>query len=193
MSNRLRYFLLTTAIIIAGCGSTPMNTIPTVDHVDLDRFMGDWYVIANIPTFVEAGAHNAVESYERIDERTIATTFRFNKDQFDGKQKVYHPTGYVKDDVSNAVWGMQFIWPFQSEYRIVYLDPTYSQTIIGRSKRDYVWIMSRFPRVGEADYKKLLSIVEKLGYDLTKVQKVPQNWTDKARPEGLSMGRAVGE
>ena len=37
--------------------------IPVVAHVDLERFMGDWYVIANIPTFVEKGAHNAVESY----------------------------------------------------------------------------------------------------------------------------------
>lgn len=25
--------------------------MPAVDYVDLERFMGDWYVIANIPTF----------------------------------------------------------------------------------------------------------------------------------------------
>ena len=28
-----------------------------VDRVDLPRFMGDWYVIANIPTLIERGAH----------------------------------------------------------------------------------------------------------------------------------------
>ena len=39
------------------------HPLPTVDKVDLPRFMGDWYVIANIPTFMERGAHNAVESY----------------------------------------------------------------------------------------------------------------------------------
>jgi lipocalin len=27
----------------------------TVPYVDLKRFMGDWYVVANIPTFVEKG------------------------------------------------------------------------------------------------------------------------------------------
>ncbi|MDH3935419.1 MAG: lipocalin family protein, partial [Gammaproteobacteria bacterium] len=35
----------------------------SVEYVDINRFMGDWYVIANIPTFVETGAHNAIESY----------------------------------------------------------------------------------------------------------------------------------
>ena len=34
--------------------------LKTVDYVDLERFMGDWYVIANIPTFIEKGAVNAV-------------------------------------------------------------------------------------------------------------------------------------
>ena len=33
----------------------------TVDYVDIERFMGDWYVIANIPTFIEKGATNAIE------------------------------------------------------------------------------------------------------------------------------------
>jgi apolipoprotein D and lipocalin family protein len=37
--------------------------------VDLERFMGDWYVIANIPTFIEKGAHNAVEGYQMVPQR----------------------------------------------------------------------------------------------------------------------------
>lgn len=35
----------------------------TVDLVDIDRFMGKWYVIASRPTFLEEGAHNAIETY----------------------------------------------------------------------------------------------------------------------------------
>ena len=59
----------------------------TVEQVDLERFMGPWYVIANIPTFVEKGAHNAVENYRLDDDGTIATTFTFRKDGFDGNEK----------------------------------------------------------------------------------------------------------
>jgi apolipoprotein D and lipocalin family protein len=43
-----------------------------VPHVDLPRFMGDWYVIANIPTFVEEDAYSAVESYQLDFDGTIA-------------------------------------------------------------------------------------------------------------------------
>ena len=148
--------------------------IRTEEHVDLARFMGDWYVLANIPTFVEKGAHNAVESYKMNADGTIATTFTFNQDSFDGKLKKHTPKGFVRDKKSNAVWGMQFIWPFKGDYRIVYLDADYSQTIVGREKRDYVWIMARSPKISAADYDKLLGIVKDEGYDTAKVQKVPQ-------------------
>ena len=86
-----------------------------VEYVDLERFMGDWYVIANIPTFIEKGAHNAIESYRLTDDGEIATTFRFRDGAFDGPLKVYRPTGFVSDD-NNAIWGMQFLWPIKAEF-----------------------------------------------------------------------------
>ncbi len=162
------------AIVLAGCSSPP--PIRTADHVDLERFMGDWYVIANIPTFIETGAHNAVESYRLNEDGTIATTFTFREDAFDGERKAYHPTGYIVDEESNAVWGMQFLWPFKAEYRIVYVDETYSRTIIGRTKRDYVWLMARTPQISESEYQRLLDVISSEGYDLSQVKKVPQEW-----------------
>lgn len=144
------------------------------EKVDLARFMGAWYVIANIPTFVEKGAHNAVESYKLNADGTIATTFTFNANSFDGKLKTHTPKGFVRDKNSNAVWGMQFIWPFKGDYRIVYLNSDYTQTIIGREKRDYVWIMARTPQISETDYQKLVDMSVSEGYDRSKIQKVPQ-------------------
>ena len=152
----------------------------TVAKVDLPRFMGAWYVIANIPTAIEKGAHNAVESYRLDDDGSIATTFTFRDGAFDGKLKTYNPRGFVVDRDSNALWGMRFIWPIKADYRIVYLDEEYSQTVIGRSKRDYVWIMARTPQIADADYERLLRFVTDLGYDPAKVQKVPQRWPGSA-------------
>ena len=61
-------------IALSACaGNGP--EMKTVDYVDIDRFMGPWYVIANIPTFLEKGAYNAVETYSLNDDGTIATTF----------------------------------------------------------------------------------------------------------------------
>lgn len=169
----MRIVLLTSLFTLLGCSSHPV--IKTVNQVDLPRFMGDWYVIANIPTFIETGAHNAVESYRMNEDGTIATTFTYRADNFDGELKEYHPKGFIEDN-SNAIWGMQFIWPFKAEYRIVYLNRDYTQTIIGRSALDYVWLMARTPSISEQDYQHLLNVIKDLGYDISKVQKVPQKW-----------------
>jgi apolipoprotein D and lipocalin family protein len=165
-------------LIMSACTGTPQRPITTVEHVDLQRFMGDWYVIANIPTFLERGAHNAVESYALNADGTVATRFSFNADSFDGKRKVHHPKGYVLDTQSNALWGMRFLWPFKAEYRVIWLDADYTQTIIGRSKRDYVWIMARKPSIPEADYNKLVRFLGDEGYDTARLQLVPQRWPD---------------
>jgi len=151
--------------------------MPTVDYVNLNRFMGDWYVIANIPTFIETDAHNAVESYRLNADGTVATTFTFNDSGFTGEKKVYRPRGFILDTTTNATWGMRFIWPIKADYRVVYLDADYSQTIIGRKKRDYVWIMARTPEIPDVEYQKLVQVIAKLGYDTAKIRKVPQQWS----------------
>lgn len=168
------YFAFIPYLFVLGCSSNPPIRIEK--NVDINRFMGDWYVIANIPTFIEEGAHNAVESYKLNEDGSIATTFSFNQDDFNGTKKVYNPTGFIYDKETNAVWGMQFIWPIKSDYRIVYLDEDYQHTIIGRLKRDYVWIMSRKPSIPGNEYSKLVTIIQNEGYDVSKLQKVPQQW-----------------
>ena len=169
----LRAILLSlTLILISGCQT--LKPIHTVEYVDLNRFMGDWYVIANIPTFIEKDAYNAIESYRLDDDGTVATTFRFNKGSLDGPLKEYHPRGFIRDKKSNAVWGMQFVWPFKAEYRIIFLSDDYSKTVIGRSKRDYVWIMAREPAIPDEEYDAILGFLQEQGYDIKKLQKVPQ-------------------
>ncbi len=152
-------------------GKTP---IPPVANVDLPRFMGDWYVIAHIPTFVEKDAYDAIETYALRDDGKIQTTYRQRKGSFDAKVDVMRPVGTVRPGTNNAVWGMQFVWPIKAEYVIVYIDDDYTQTIIGRSARDYVWIMARTPQISEADYAARVERVKALGYDIGQLRRVPQ-------------------
>jgi apolipoprotein D and lipocalin family protein len=168
-------FALSLTACAGGPESSPMKTpVVLVPQVDLPRFMGDWYVIANIPTYFEKGAHNAKDSYRLAPDGTIPTTFSFNADAFDGPAKTYHSKGFVLDGGANAVWGQQYIWPIKADYRISYLSPDYSQTVITREKRDYVWIMARTPTIPEADLARLTAFVASQGYDTSKLQRVPQ-------------------
>jgi apolipoprotein D and lipocalin family protein len=153
--------------------------MPTVDYVDIDRFMGDWYVVANIPTFLEKGAHNAVESYRLDPDGSIATTFTFREGGFDGELKQYNPRGFIRDTATNALWGMQFIWPIKADYRIVYLDKAYTKTVIGREARDYVWVMARKPELSDEEYEDIVQFVASIGYDISKMNRVPHQWPDQ--------------
>jgi apolipoprotein D and lipocalin family protein len=182
--NKLNVLLLIfCSLLLAGCVGNKMNEIqpeiPLVKQVDLEKFMGDWYVIAAIPTMIETQSYNAIENYKLDKDGTIATTFTFYKGAFDGAYKKYQPKGFVKPNSGNALWGMQFIWPIKAEYRIAYLDEHYQHTIIARNARDYVWIMARTPKISDAQYKKMTDLITGYGYDLSKLRKVPQDWTKK--------------
>jgi apolipoprotein D and lipocalin family protein len=169
---------LTTVLPLYACSHNP--PMATVDYVDIDKFMGDWYVIANIPTFLEKNAHNAVESYSKNDDGTIATTFTFRDGGFDGELKEYTPTGFITDTSTNALWGMQFIWPIKADYRIVYLDEDYTKTVIGREARDYVWVMARKPVLPNDEYEDIVQFLDSIGYDVSKMNRVPQSWPEQS-------------
>jgi apolipoprotein D and lipocalin family protein len=81
---------------------------------------------------------------------------------------------------------MQFIWPIKADYRIVWLTPDYSQTIIARNKLDYVWIMARSPRIADADYQRMVEFIRDIGYDVSKLRKVPQQSSENR------LGKACG-
>ena len=171
-----KIFIMTfLANLFTGCASTSQPPIATVPQVDLPKFMGDWYVIAAIPTAIETESFNAIESYQLNKDGTIATTFTFNKGSLDGKLKTYEPRGFVVENSGNARWGMQFVWPIKAEYLIAYLDESYTKTIIARNARDYVWIMAREAHLSDNEYATLVQKVAEMGYKTSKLRKVPHN------------------
>lgn len=176
MKRLARLATLCTAALAAACSTAPpdgMKPVTLVPSVDLARFAGTWYVIANIPTFLEKGAHNATEHYTLDADGTMDTTFSFRADSFDGPLKSYHSRGYILD-ASHAVWGQQYVWPIKADYRISYLASDYSTTLITREKRDYAWIMARTPTLPEPEVQRLIALAAREGYDPAKFQRVPQ-------------------
>lgn len=164
---------------VSGCARS-LPPIAPVPQVDISRFMGDWYVIASIPTHFEKDAYNAVETYRLDKDGHVATSFRFREGGFNGKLKTIHSTGYIKAGTGNAVWGVQVFWPFKAQYIVAYLKDDYSEVIVARDARDYTWIMARTPTVSPADYDALVARVKALGYSLNDLRKVPQQWPEPA-------------
>ena len=166
---------------LAGCATNGPPSLEALDRpIELERFMGDWYVIGFIPIelpfFSEADAHNGVESYRLADDGTIETTYTFREGAFDGPERRFTPKGWVHDERTNAEWRMQFVWPFKAAYLIAYLDADYRETIIGVPDRGNVWILSRTPDVSDADYGRLVDEAARLGYEPVEIHRVPQRW-----------------
>lgn len=175
--KRLAVLAGVVATALVGC-SHQAPTVKPVAQVDIERYMGDWYVIAHIPSRPEREAYNAVESYALDAEGRIQTTFRFRKGSFDAPLETMRPVGFVRPDTGNAVWGMRFVWPIKAEFVIVHLDPDYRTTIVARSKRDYAWIMARTPQMDDAQYETLVQALVDMGYARDAVRKVPQQWPE---------------
>ena len=69
MNLPMGLLLACTFAMTSATANADPKPIKPVDHVDLDRFMGDWYVIATIPTWFEKEAYDAVETYSSAGRR----------------------------------------------------------------------------------------------------------------------------
>ena len=141
------------------------DTMKTVESVDLERFMGKWFVIALVPNMIEKGATNSSDTYVLNKDGTIDITYDAIKD---GKQRQIKQKGTVVNKTSNAEWTIQMRKPFvpfmKFPFKIVYVDKNYEFMAVGYPKNSMGWIMGRSTKVSDEDYKKMMSALVELGY-----------------------------
>ncbi|WP_170168256.1 lipocalin family protein [Pseudorhodoferax soli] len=178
MKTRTLVLLLGAAVgaTLAACTNMaqrpPTPPLPQANAIDLPRYMGRWYVIASIPTFLERGTVDAVEHYALRPDGSVDIDFRYRRTPRAAEQAL-GSRGFV-DSSNSAIWGVQFIWPIRADYRIAWLAPDYSRVIVAREKRDHVWIMSRTPTLPQVDYDAMVWQVGAMGYDTARLERVPQ-------------------
>ena len=163
-----------TAVLCGGCSSMS-EPLRTVAHVDIPRYMGDWYVIANIPYFAEKGCVDSVESYALRSDGDIDNWFTCRKDSFDAplKRKA-NALASIRDKSSNASWRVRFFKVISVQYLILDLDPNYQWVAVGHPSRNYGWIMARSKTLPDATYQAILHRLGEQGYDTAKFKPVPQ-------------------
>lgn len=160
-------------IILVSCKENTMQTVP---FVDLEKFMGDWYVIAIIPNFMEKSAVNGIESYRLVSPDEVEINYRFSQEKLGGEVKHLTAKAFIHNLETNAEWRVQFFWPVKFPYLIIDLAEDYRYTAIGVPNRKYVWIMSRTPEMQQTDYTNVLDKLADLGYDISRIKMMPQVW-----------------
>ncbi|MEX1117715.1 MAG: lipocalin family protein [Terrimicrobiaceae bacterium] len=160
------------AMLLASCATTPPPK--TVDHLDLQKFMGDWYVISYLPWFAEKGNVNTMDIYELRPDGKINVTYAFRKKSLDAPRKEWRAKARVFNKETNAHWKIQLFPPFSADFLVIDLADDYRYTVVGGPSKNLVWIMSRKPTLAETDYQAIVNRLQQRGYDTSKLERVIQ-------------------
>lgn len=174
-----RCLILSMCFSLVACTSMGAKKPPlkTVGHVDLERYAGDWYVIANIPYFAERGNVAGRVNYRpRLDGR-FDDEYYYQKKTFDGPEKSAKGVAWVLDE-NNTHWRSRFIWPFTFDFYVIGLDEAYQTLALGHPSRKYGWIMARTPQISNARYAQWLDKMVENSYQREQFFKVPQQPDD---------------
>ncbi len=169
--NRLS-LLLMSLLSLACCADGPMPRL--APHVDLDRYAGRWYVIAEIPYFAERGNVGSYFDVSFRPDGTLTDLYTGYEGTFGGKRTSATMTGYVVPGTGNAKWMERPFWPISLPYLILYVDPAYRYALVGYPGLKYGWVLARDPLMDDATYRDLLGRFAAEGYDIRQFERVAQ-------------------
>lgn len=168
---------LTPLPFLLGCAGNHANgaaELQTVSHVDLERYVGDWYEIARLPNEFEESCVGSTAYYSLRSDGRLAVTNRCREDALRGDEKSICGTARVVDQNTNAKLKVTFFWPFEGDYWVIDLDPEYRWAVVGEPKRRYLWILSRTPTLDARTYDGILARLPAAGYDPALLVRTPQ-------------------
>ena len=161
--------VLLLAIVFAGC-SKPHSPLPTVNTVNLQKYLGTWYEIARYEHYFEAGCRDVTATYSLKENGDIKVVNRCTKE--DGRRTEAVGVAYTTDTSSSKL-KVSFFRPFYGDYWIIMLDDQYRYAVVGGPSRKYLWILSRTPSLEKKIKNDILARLPELGYSAA-----PLLWTD---------------
>jgi apolipoprotein D and lipocalin family protein len=146
--------------------ATDEQTLQTVSHVDLKRYMGTWYEIARSQNPWQGEcAHNTTATYTLNPDGTILVKNQCQTGSKPTDVQVSNGTARVVDSATNAKLKITFSafetfkWEFSGDYWIILLDKEYQYAAVSEPTQKYLWILSRTPALSEDLYTNILSHV----------------------------------
>lgn len=155
-------------IFLASCSR---QSLPTVQKVDVKRYMGKWYEIASFPQRFQRGCSCTVAEYSLNENGTVKVD---NSCTAYGKKKQSIGKAKVVDKETNAKLKVTFFWPFWGKYWIIDLADDYSYAVVGHPNREYLWILSRTPQMDKKLYDDIVARAKAKGFDVSKLKVTDQ-------------------
>lgn len=163
--------------MLTGCAGDAQPPLTLAPHVDLQRYAGRWYIIANIPYFAERGK---VGSYFDVSfpDGKVKDIYYSRDGKLDAQLGHFTMHGYVVPGTGNARWRESPFWPIYLSYLILWVSPDYQYALVGYPGRGYGWVLSRSPVMDATTYRSLLQRFAAEGYNTVLFHRVPQGRDD---------------
>jgi apolipoprotein D and lipocalin family protein len=157
-------------------GAALAADVRTVEEVDLERYLGTWYEVASFPAWFQRGCTATTATYTPHPKRDdlIRVENRCRDESLDGDLRLAVGRAKVVDPETNAKLKVSFFGPFWGDYWILGLDPEYQWALVGSPDRDYLWVLSRDPRLDEATYASIVDLAKEQGYDVGRLVRTEQ-------------------
>lgn len=175
--------LLTTLLASPGCAmfrSSPAEPASAAEQgplgasIDLQRFMGTWYVIGRVPNFIERGHVASVNEYTLREPQKIGITYRY-RDGFGEPVQEIQARASVDADSGNHDWRTWFYRVVPTHSRVLEVAPDYSWALVGYPGREMAWIFAREPDMDRELYRELATrLRDDYGVNTDKLKRVPQ-------------------
>ncbi len=184
--------LLATALamaISAAAQETEKRPVQTVPSVDLVRYAGTWFEIARFPNrFQEKCIGDVTASYTVLEDGTIQVVNRCRKedgtfDEAEGKARrksEEEPSSKLEVRFAPAFLSfLPFVW---ADYWVIDLAPDYSYAVVSGPSREYLWILSRSPKMDQARYDEILDRLRAQSFDVSRLVKTKQSPGERNEP-----------
>lgn len=148
---------------LVGCTKLTVDN-SVVANFDLSRFLGNWYEIARFDHKFERGMEQTNALYTLREDGKISV---LNTGMKNGKYS--QAKGVAKLTDESALLRVSFWRPFYSDYRVMLVDDEYQYALVGSGSDDYLWILSRVPKISDDVRDLILSEAQRRGYDTDKL------------------------
>lgn len=148
--------------LVGGCVSLPKNT-SAVQPFALDRYLGRWYEAARLDHRFESGLDCVTATYSRREDGGVRVVNRgINLEDGEASESV--GKAYFVKDSDTGRFKVSFFGPFYAGYNILALDHGYRHALVAGPNRDYLWILSRTPKLDSQVHQRLIDHAHTLGF-----------------------------
>ena len=178
--RRSLYFFAWWLIACAGLARAA-PPLPTVPAVDLPRYLGNWFEIAKFPNWFQrkcvanTRAHYSLRSDGSLQVTNRCTMASGKVDEATGTARQIGSASSPKLQVRFAPDWLSMIPAVWGDYWIVALDENYQWVAVSEPQREYLWVLSRTPRMDPRTYGDLLLHLSSLGLDVPKLELTVQD------------------